>query len=334
MTSKVLITDYVWPSIEPERTVLSKIGVELIIAPDGNEETLVKMVENVNGILTCFAKVTPNVIKAAKKCVVIGRFGVGVDNISVETATELGIAVTYVPDYCMDEVAEHVLAMLLAWNRRIVMFDNSVKTDGWGSLPLSMRIMRLRGKKLGVIGFGRIGNAVATRAAALGLEILTFDPNLTAEVAIAQGVRMVSLTTLLEESDFVTLHAPLTTNTENLIGKDQLNMMKKDAFLINAARGGLINENDLYDALINGKIAGAGLDVMVDPSPSVSHPLLGLNNVIVTPHTAFFSQESVLELEVRAAEEVARVLTGTMPQNLVNMEVLSHPNPRHSLRPR
>ncbi len=331
MTCKVLITDYVWPSVEPERTVLSKIGVELVIAPDGNEETLVKMAEDVHGILTCFAKVTPNVIKAAKKCVVIGRFGVGVDNISVETATELGIAVTYVPDYCMDEVAEHVLAILLAWNRRIVMFDRSVKTAGWGSLPLNMRIMRLRGKKLGIIGFGRIGNAVAIRAAALGLEILAFDPYLTPEAATEQKVKMVNLTTLLEESDFVTLHTPLTPNTENLIGKDQLNLMKKDSFLINAARGALIDENALYEALITGKIAGAGLDVMVDSSPSTSHPLIGLDNVIVTPHTAFFSQESVLELEVRAAEEVARVLNGEMPQNLVNKEVLSHPNPRHSL---
>ena len=166
MPKKVLITDHVWPSVEPERAVLAQADAELLVAPDGNEQTLVSMAEDVDAILTCFAKVTDKVVRAANKCVAIGRFGVGVDNIAVDTATEMGIVVTYVPDYCVDEVSDHVIAMLLAWNRRIVLFDRETKSKGWCSDGLGMRIMRLRGKKLGIIGFGRIGHAVCSKALA------------------------------------------------------------------------------------------------------------------------------------------------------------------------
>ena len=331
MSLRILITDYVWPSVEPERDVLAAGGAELVVAPDASEETLVAMAREVDGILTCFAQVTENVVRAAERCVVIGRYGVGVDNIAVDTATELGIAVTYVPDYCVDEVSDHVMALLLAWNRRIVAFDRSVKTDGWGSLGLTMRMMRLRGKKLGIVGFGRIGRAVCAKALAFGLEVLATDPYLSDDTVKEHGARMVELQSLLRESDFVTLHSPLTPETQNLISVDELEMMKPEAFLINAARGPLIDEDALYDALTSGKIAGAGLDVMVDAVPSPDHPLLKLENVLITPHVAFFSQEATLELERRAAGEVVSVLQGRMPDNLVNPAVLSHPNPRHKL---
>ncbi len=218
MSLRILITDYVWPSVEPEREVLTAGGAELVVAPDAGEETLVSMAKDVDGILTCFAQVTENVVRAAERCIVIGRYGVGVDNIAVDTATELGIAVTYVPDYCVDEVSDHVMALLLAWNRRIVAFDRSVKTDGWGSLGLTMRMMRLRGKKLGIVGFGRIGRAVCARALAFGLEVLATDPYLSDDTAKEHGARMVDMQSLLRESDFVTLHSPLTPETLNLIG--------------------------------------------------------------------------------------------------------------------
>ena len=324
MAMKVLVTDYVWPSVEPERAVLAEAGAELIVAPDGNEDTLTALAKDVDGILTCFAQVTEGVLRAAHGCKVVGRYGVGVDNIAVDTATELGIAVTYVPDYCVDEVSDHVMALLLAWNRRIALFDNSVKTTGWGSVPLKMRMMRLRGKKLGVVGLGRIGRAVASKAQAFGLEVLAHDPYVPAEAAAEVDVKMVDLDVLLRESDFVTVHSPLTPETKNLIGGKELARMRSEAFLINAARGPLIDEDALYSALTQGQIAGAGLDVLVDPEPPPDHPLLKLDNVIVTPHVAFFSQEAVLELEERAAGEVARVLQGQMPDNLVNPAVLPH----------
>ena len=166
MTYKVLLTDYVWPSVEPERAVLAKVGAELIVAPDANEDTLVSLAGDVDAILTCFAQVTENVVRAAEKCVVIGRFGVGFDNIAVDTATELGIAVTYVPDYCVEEVSDHVMGLLLDWNRRISLFNASVRTTGWGSVALDMPILRLKGKTIGIVGFGRIGRAVCVKARA------------------------------------------------------------------------------------------------------------------------------------------------------------------------
>ena len=330
---KVLITDYVWPTTDPEETVLrEEADAEAVVAPDGSEETLISLAGDVDAIMTCFAQVTPNVLRAAPNCAAVGRFGVGVDNIAVDTATELGMAVTYVPDYCVDEVSDHVMALLLAFNRRIVLFDNSVKNEGWGSVPLTMRMMRLQGKTLGVIGFGRIGQAVAQKALAFGFRVLAYDPYMTAEQCALRGARKVEdMDAVLRESDFVTLHSPLNEETRGLIGARELDMMKSEAFLINCARGPLIDEGALYDALTGGGIAGAGLDVMEDNHPPSDHPLLGLDNIIITPHVAFFSQEATLELEQRAAREVAYVLTGRMPDNLVNPVVLEHPSPRHGL---
>jgi len=332
MAFKVLITDHAWPTTEPEQAVLrDEVGAESIVAPDASEETLVSLATDVDAIMTCFAQVTPAVLQAATKCVAVGRFGAGFDNIAVDTATELGMAVTYVPDYCVDEVSDHVMALLLTWNRRVALLDNSVKTTGWGSVPLTMRIMRLRGKTLGIIGFGRIGKSVCEKARAFGLDILVSDPYVSAEIVAERGARMVDMDTLLSESEFVSLHSPLTDETHNLISSRELELMKSDAFLVNCARGPLIDESALYDGLTSGQIAGAGLDVMVDAVPPPGTPLLGLDNIIITPHTAFFSQEATLELEQRAAREVCRVLKGEMPENLVNPDVLKHPNPRHSL---
>ncbi len=331
MPWKVLITDYVWPSTDPERQVLEAGGAEVVVAPNGDEETLIELARDADAIMTCFAQVTERVVKAAKRCVVIGRFGVGVDNIAVAAATELGVAVTYVPDYCVDEVSDHVMALLHAWNRRIVLFDRSVKERGWGSQPLNMRMMRLRGKTIGIVGFGRIGQAVALKAHAFGLNILAADPLVSEQVVASFGGSLVDLPALMRGSDFVTLHAPLTSETRNMIGADELALMRRDAFLINAARGALIDENALFDALKHNRIAGAGLDVMAQNAPPEDHPLLSLDNILITPHVAFFSQESTLELERRAAQEVVNVINGRIPDNLVNPAVLNHPKPRHRL---
>ena len=330
---KVLITDHVWHTTEPEEAVLrDEAGAEVVVAPDGDEDTLAALASDVDAIMTCFAQVTPKVLRAAPRCVAVGRFGVGVDNIAVDTATELGMAVTYVPDYCVDEVSDHVMALALTWNRRVALFDRSVKSDGWGSVPLTMRMMRLRGKTMGVVGFGRIGQAAARKARAFGLRVLAFDPYMTSEQCALRGARKVDdLGELLRESHFVTLHSPLNESTRGMIGARELDAMRSDALLINCARGPLIDEAALHRALTDGSIAAAALDVMEDNHPPRDHPLLSLDNVIITPHVAFFSQEATLELERRAAMEVARVLTGRMPDNLVNAAVLEHPNPRHAL---
>ena len=332
MAWRVLITDHVWPTTDPERQVLEAGGAEVVVSPDGGEATLMELARDSDAIMTCFAQVTENVVRAAEHCKVIGRFGVGVDNIAVDTATELGIAVTYVPDYCVDEVSDHVMGLLLAWNRKIVLFDRAVKERGWGSQGLTMRIMRLRGKTIGIVGFGRIGQAVANKARAFGMRILATDPVVPSSTVESLGATLVDLHTLLNESDFVSLHTPLINETRNLIGADELAFMKPEAFLINAARGPLIDEDALYSALQSGTISGAALDVMVDNIPSINHPLFSLENIIVTPHIAFFSQESTLELEQRAAAEVVSVMHGRMPDNLINPDVLQHPSPRHGLK--
>ena len=322
MTRKVLVTDYVWPSTDPERAVIEAGGAELVIAPDSDEDTLIELARDSDAIMTCFAKVTEKVVRAAENCLIVSRYGVGTDNIAVDVATELGIIVTYVPDYCVDEVSDHVLGMMLAWNRRIVMHNTDTKMNGWGNAGLGFRIMRLRGKRLGVVGFGRIGRAVADKARAFGMEVIASDPFVTAEQMAEVGVVKAETPELLSQCEFVTLHSPLIPQTQDMISVEEFGQMRSDAFLINCARGGLVDEEALYSALTSGAIAGAGLDVLVDLQPPLDHRIIQLDNVIVTPHTAFFSQEATLELEERAAEAVIDVFKGRMPANVFNKSVL------------
>jgi len=320
---KVLVTDYVWPSTDPEREVLSSIGATIIEAPDPNESTLIELAADVDAIMTCFAQVTANVVKAAKNCMVISRYGVGVDNIAVSTATEQGIPVTYVPDYCVDEVSDHVMALLLTWNRQIVFYDKVAKMGDWGGSVSPVPLRRLRGKNLGVIGLGRIGLAVAGKAQALGINVLGYDPYISGNTAAMENISITSLEDLLEQGDYISVHTPLNDNTRGLIGKNELSRMKPTCYLVNCARGPIVDEMALYQALLSGSIAGAGLDVMEDTEPRADNPLFELANVIVTPHVAFLSNESVNELEVRTAQATKNVLLGQMPEFLVNPEVLA-----------
>lgn len=320
-TRKALITDYAWPNIDAEAEVLRAAGIEPVVAPDGSAGTLAGLASDVDAIMFCFAQVPGEVLRAAPNCKVASRYGIGVDNLDIPACTELGIVVTNVPDYCMDEVADHVMGMLLAFNRKILKHSAAVKAAGWTSVVLTDTMHRLRDTTLGIAGMGRIGRVVAARARAFGMAVLAHDPFVSQEQA-PEGVRMVGLGEMLEASDFVTLHAPLTPETTGLIGREELRLMKTDAFLINAARGPLIDEPALIEALRDGEIGGAGLDVLEEALPPDDHPLYGFDNVIITPHTAFYSQASTLELERRTAAEVVRVLNGERPENLVNPEVL------------
>ena len=320
MDKKVLITDYVWPNLDAEREILEAAGVELAVAPDASEETLAALAADVDAIMFCFASVTGNVLRSAPKCVVASRYGIGVDNVDIATATELGIVVTNVPDYCIDEVAEHAIGMILALNRRLGQHDQLVKRGGWADLRLNQSMKRMRDATLGIIGFGRIGRAVATRGSVFCGRIVAYDPLIEAGTNI-DGVEVVSFDDLVRDSDFITVHVPLLPSTENLIGAAQLEAMKDDAIVVNCARGGLIDELALAEALASGQIGGAGLDVLEPAPPADDHPLLAFDNVIITPHTAFFSQASTVELERRTAQEVVRVLNGERPENFINPEV-------------
>ena len=321
---RVLVTDFVWPSTEPERAVLAQIGAEIIEAPDPSEDTLASLAADSDAIMTCFAQVTEKVVRSAKKCIVISRYGVGVDNIAVDTATNEGIIVTYVPDYCVDEVSDHVMALLLTWNRQVVFYNQVAKQGRWEGTRSPVPLVRLRGRTIGVVGLGRIGRAVAAKAGAFGLDVLAHDPYLAPNAPTPDGVKVVDLPTLLGQSDYVSLHTPLNEETRGLISTREFNQMKSDAFIINCARGPIIDEDALYFALRNRVIAGAGLDVMEQAAPPASHPMFQLDNLLVTPHVGFLSQESVLELETRTAQATVDVLQGRMPEFLVNPPVLPH----------
>ncbi len=321
MTTKALITDYVWPSTDPEREVLEAAGIELVIAPDSSESTLTELARDVDAIMFCFAQVTDKVLESATNCKIAARYGIGVDNVDIAKATELGIVVTNVPDYCMDEVTDHALGMILALNRRLVPHTSTVVGGGWNDVVLNQPMHRTRGATLGIVGFGRIGRSLAAKAVGFGMNILTYDPLLDAGSDV-DAASAVTLDELLKQSDFVSLHAPLIPATENMISTSELAKMKSGSIIVNCSRGGLIDEDALAPSLASGHIAGAGLDVVEPTPPEPSSVLLEQDNVIITPHTAFFSQASTLELERRTAQEAIRVLNGELPENLINPDVL------------
>ena len=318
---KALITDYVWPDIGIESEVLRAAGVEPVVAPDTSEGTLASLASEADIIMFCFAQVTAAVLDAATKCKVASRYGIGVDNIDIPRATELGIVVTNVPDYCIDEVTDHALGMILALNRRFVPHDRAVKSGGWSEVALNQPMHRTRGATLGIMGFGRIGRALADKARGFGMGIVAYDPLLEPGQTV-DDAEILEFDDVLARSDFISVHTPLTPETEGMIGADELAKMKAGSIIVNCARGGIIQEQALADALASGHIAGAGLDVLEPAPPPENHPLMSVENVIITPHTAFFSQASTAELERRTAEEAVRVLRGGMPENLINREVL------------
>lgn len=324
---KVLITDYAWTSIEPERQVLEEIGTELIVAETGDEEELLTHAYQVDGILTCWKPVRESVISHARKCKIIARYGIGLDNIDVESATENGIIVTNVPDYCVDEVSDHAIALLLACSRNITVYNAAVKTGTWDQNS-GQQMYRLREKTIGIIGFGRIARTLIPKALALGLNAIVYSPRSSAEKIEQYNAKKATFAELLEISDFVSIHAPLTEETQYMFSSDEFRAMKRTSFLINTARGGIVDSSALADALKNGEIAGAGIDVLESEPPNSDGPLLHLDNVIITPHAAFISEESILELEVTAATCVLQVLSGRLPDTIVNPYVLERPNLR------
>lgn len=324
---KILITDYAWASIEPERQVLAEIGAELIAAKTGDEPELQTLAPTMDGILTCWNPVRESVITAAKKCQVIARYGIGLDNIDVEAATEQGIVVTNVPAYCMDEVSDHAMGLLLACARKIPRFDRAVRNKTWDQ-NIGPEMHRIRGKTLGIVGFGRIGQAIIPKATVFGLTINVCSPRTDPKRIQQQGAQKVTFQELLTTSDFITIHAPLTQETEHLFSEAEFRAMKPTAFLINTARGGIVDTTALTTALRNGDIAGAGLDVLETEPPEPDTELLTFDNVVLTPHAAFVSEDAILELEVTAARCVAQVLTGQLPESVVNPSVLEQPNLR------
>jgi D-3-phosphoglycerate dehydrogenase / 2-oxoglutarate reductase len=318
----VAVTDSVFPSQDPERRVLDPLGVELRAGQCRSEEELIALTKDADAILNCYAKMTARVIAELTRCKVIARYGIGVDNVDLAAATRAGIVVTNVPDYCVDEVSDHGLALFLALARRVVAADSAVKGGTW-DVVAHKGIRRLRGQTLGLLGFGKIARALAVKAQALGMQVLAVDPFVDAETMARLKVRAADMDTLLTESDAVSVHVPLSPETRGIIGERALARMKPTAFLINTSRGGLVDEQALAAALTAGRLAGAALDVLEKEPPPPDHPLRKAPNVILTPHLAFYSREAVVELQTRVAEEAARALRGEPPRSPVNREVLA-----------
>jgi len=312
----VAVADSVFPNLDTARELLGSIGADLQLASQATPEAILKVAVPADALLVTYAKITADMIQQMRRCRIISRFGIGVDNVDLEAATAAGIVVTKVPDYCIDEVSDHAMALLLALVRKIPASNAQVHAGRW-EMKAVVPIHRLKGRILGLVGFGRIPRLLAPKAKAFGLRVIVHDPLVQADVIAREHVDQVDFDELLAQSDYVSIHTPLLPETRNLFNGDAFGRMKPGSYLINTARGPIVDEQALARALDAGQLAGAALDVMPHEPPAGS-PLLGRDNVIITPHTSFYSEESLLELQRKAAQEVADVLTGKPAKNPVN----------------
>ena len=319
---KVVVTDLGYASYEPEREQVEAIGGELLTVDCHTEEELLEPTRDADGLIVRMAPITARVIENLEKCRVIARYGVGVDNVDVEAATAKGIRVCNVPDYCLEDVSDHALALLLACARKVAGHDRRVRRGEW-DIGAKDPIHRLKGRTLGFLGFGNIARTLARKVHGLQLNLIAYDPYIDPESAAQRNVELVDLDTLLAESDFISVHAPLTEQTRHILDEEAFRKMKPTAIVVNTSRGALIDEAALVKALREGWINSAGIDVYETEPPPKDHPLFQLENVVLTDHAAWYSEESQIELQRKAAAEVCRVLTGQEPLSCVNAKALA-----------
>lgn len=315
--SLVVITDYYYESIHQERAVMQQLGAELRDYHCKTEDEVIAVAADCDALICQFAPITRRVIESLTRCKVIVRYAIGVDNIDLKAAEERGIYVCNVPDYGIDEVSNMAIALLMDCAKKLTYLTSQVKA-GNCSYTVVKPLYRMEGKTLGLVGFGRIPQAVARKMAGFGLQILTYDPMVNEEAAKRLGVTPVSMEELLRRSDYISVHCPLLPATRHSFDKEAFRKMKPTAIFINTARGAIVKEDDLVWALGNGIISMAGIDVTETEPIPVDHPLLKLPNALVTPHAAWYSEEAVESLQLKAAQEAARVLRGEAPLNPVN----------------
>jgi D-3-phosphoglycerate dehydrogenase len=314
---KVVIIDCDHGSIEEERAVLSQLEADVDFGQISGEEEILARCRDADGIILQYAPLPRKMLEALPRCKVLSRYGVGVDTIDVEAATELGIIVANVPDYCMEEVSDHTLALFLSLVRKVMSLERSIRLGTW-DFRIAVPIHRLQGRTYGIVGCGRIGREVAKRVGAFGLRVIGYDPYIN-EV---EGIELVSFEKLLAQSDFISIHCTLTESTHHLFGRDQFRKMERKPIVLNVSRGAVVDEAALIEALEREWISGAGLDVLETEPPDAKSPLLKRDNVILTPHIAYYSEESKSEMKRRTAENVFNVLTGKLPNSVVNKEVV------------
>lgn len=331
MSMKVVLTVYLQVAgiaADTARKALEHTGAEVVNIPAKTEDELIEAARDADAIIVAIENYSRRVIENLDRCKVIATIGIGYDFIDVAAATEHGIIIVNNWDYCIEEVSDHAASLLLASARKILPLDKAVKAGRWDApgrpkmhdeiLP---PVFRVRGQTLGLAGFGNTGYLLATKLQGFGLKIIAHDPYVSHEVAAKANVQLVDFETLVKESDYISIHAALTDETRHMFGIEQFKKMKPTAYLINTARGGLIDEQALYTALSQGLLAGAALDPM-DPEPvAPDNPLLKLDNVILTSHMAYYSQESDHEVFLKPPQKIARVLSGEWPERLVNPQV-------------
>lgn len=315
---QVVITDCDHGSIEEEKEVFSRIEAELMLAQIREEEDLIRVCQQADGLINQYALLTRRVLEQLPNCKVIARYGVGVDSVDLKAATDLGIIVANVPDYCIDEVASHTVALILTLVRKTAFYDRKVKSNQW-DFRQGIPIGRIRGNTLGLIGSGKIGLQTAKMISSFGVKVIAYDPYLK---EAPEGIQLKDFDAVLKESDFISIHCPLNESTRHLIGEKEFSKMEKKPLLINTSRGPIIDERALIQALREGRISGAGLDVLEKEPPEPDNPLLKMENVILSPHVGFYSQDSISELKRRTAQNVLDVLTGKWPRSVVNRDVI------------
>lgn len=313
----VLVADCDHPDIDIEKRVLADVCRELPWLNCRSEDEVIAQCAEAEGLIIMYAPLTRRVMQHLKRCKIIARYGVGVDTIDLKAAAEFGIIASNVPDYGTQEVSDHALAMMLCLTRKIAMASSLVKRGQW-DFRLMQPVFRHQVQTIGVIGMGRIGSAMAQKTHALGMRVLAFDPYLKNLDRIPDYVTLVSLEELLRESDVVSVHCPLNEETRDLLDEARLGLMKPTAYLVNTARGNIVNEVALEKMLAEKRLAGAALDVLASEPGRVDHPLFKHDNFLCTPHMAWHSSESAQELKRKAAEEVRRVMRGEAPLYKVN----------------
>lgn len=320
---KVVITDFDYGDNDIETSILEPIGARVVALQAKREEDLFDEARECDAIMNQYARVGARTIEQMQRCKVIARYGVGVDIVDVDAATRRGIQVTNVRDYCTEEVADHAISMWLTMARKLPQYDRATHSGVW-HWSAGKPVHRLRDRTMGIVSFGQIGQAIGARAQAFGVKLVVYDPYLDAASIAARGAEKVEKEELLRRSDYVLMQAPMTPETRHFLGAREFGILKPGAFVVNTGRGPTIDNAALYAALTSGRVAGAALDdPEEEPAKRASwspdgNPLFTLPNVIVTPHVAYYSEESIRLAREIAAQEVARVLTGAAPKNPVN----------------
>jgi len=319
---KVVITDYTYEDLDVERKILAqRDDIEVLDYQDRTEEGVMGFSGDCDVLVCQYAAITRRVIENLKNCKMIIRYAIGVDNIDLEAAGERGIPVVNVPDYGIDEVSTHAVAMILASMRKLPQTLKDVRDRKWNYARIKP-LYRTQGSTLGLVGLGRIPCAVVKKMSGFGMKILSYDPYAPEERASELGVELVGLDRLLEESDCVSIHCPLTEQTRHMFNMETFRKMKPTAFLVNTARGGIVDGADLAKACREGVIAGAAVDVVEREPIAADDPLLELDNVMVTPHLAWYTEEAIVSLKEKLASEIIRVHDGEDPINIVNRAML------------